>query len=102
MSATESPGGRRKSDVLSDRSASARTAAAAGSRRLLRAIGAAAVVGGPLCYLVGGALSPVVHTTGAATITANATADGVTNAIHLIAFVLASYLLPISVVAWPG
>lgn len=73
---------------------------------MLRRLSAAAVVGGPLCYLVGGALSPVAHTTGARTIAANATANPVTNTIHLVAFILASYLLPVGAaalawLAWP-
>lgn len=99
MSVTDSYGGRRDNDIPSDAPALDRNAAPAGSERLLRTIGAVAVVGGPLCYLVGGALSPAVHTTGAATIAANATANDVSNGVHLIAFVLGSYLLPISVVA---
>lgn len=99
MSVTESYGGRQGNDIPWDAPAADRIAAPAGSQRLLRTIGAVAVVGGPLCYLVGGALSPAVHTTGAATIAANATVDGVSNGVHLIAFVLGSYLLPISIVA---
>ena len=56
---------------------------------------AVAVVGGPLGFLVGGALAPGVHVSGQATIAANAAANPVANAVHLAAFFVASFLLPI-------
>ncbi|NVM98063.1 hypothetical protein [Arthrobacter sp. SDTb3-6] len=70
-----------------------------GPGRLLRIVGAVAVVGGPLGYLLGGLLAPAIHGTGAATIQANAAAGPAANATHLAAFVAASYLLPIGAVA---
>lgn len=69
------------------------------SERLLRIIGATAIVGGPLGYLLGALMAPAIHGTGLATIEANATANPATNAAHLAAFVLASYLLPMGAVA---
>ena len=60
---------------------------------------AAAVVGGPLGYLVGGALSPSIHAAAGAAITAAAGANAVTNTIHVVAFVVASYLLPVGALA---
>jgi hypothetical protein len=60
---------------------------------------AVAAVGGPLGYLVGGALSPSIHASGADAITAAAAANPVTNTLHMVAFVAASYLLPIGAVA---
>jgi hypothetical protein len=63
--------------------------------RLIRVVAAVAVVGGPLGYLVGGALSPSIHTPDQSSITAAGTADRVTNSLHILAFVVASYLLPI-------
>lgn len=69
-----------------------------GHERLTRVIVAVAIVGGPLGYLVGGLLEPAAHTSGQATIAANAAANPVTNAVHLIAFVVASYLLAAGVV----
>ncbi|MGH7921008.1 MAG: hypothetical protein ACREQM_13850, partial [Candidatus Dormibacteraceae bacterium] len=54
-----------------------------------------AIVGGPLGYLVGGLLAPAIHASGQATIDANAAAGSVTNAAHLVAFVVASFLLPV-------
>jgi hypothetical protein len=60
---------------------------------------AAAILIAPIAFTVGGWLDPVVHVTnGAANITANATANPVTNGLHLAAFVLDSFLLPISVI----
>ncbi|WP_125609809.1 hypothetical protein [Specibacter cremeus] len=70
-----------------------------GHERLLRIVGAVAIVGGPLGYLVGGLLAPAIHGTGAATLDANATANPAANAVHVIAFVAASYLLPLGAVA---
>jgi hypothetical protein len=58
-----------------------------------------AVVGGPLGYLVGALLSPAIHDTGAATITANQAANPAANGAHVAAFMLASFLLPVGVVA---
>lgn len=69
-----------------------------GPERLLRAAVAFAMIGGPVGYLVGGVLEPAAHLSGAATIAANADANSATNTIHMVAFVLASYLLPIGVV----
>jgi hypothetical protein len=64
-------------------------------RRLLQWVMAAAIVGGPLAYVLGGVLAPSIHDTGRASIAANAAAGQATNAAHLAAFVLASFLLPI-------
>ncbi len=81
-----------------------RTAPDAGPRRLLRitAAAAVAVVGGPLAFDLGGVLAPAIHDTAASTIAGNATANQALNTAHLVAFVLASYLLPIGAVglAW--
>jgi hypothetical protein len=60
---------------------------------------AIAILLAPILFTIGGFLDPVVHVTnGVANITANASANPVTNAIHLAAFVLGSFLLPISVI----
>jgi hypothetical protein len=64
-------------------------------QRVLRMVLAVAIVGGPLAFVVGGVLAPAIHDTGQASITANAAANPITNTMHLVAFVLASYLLPI-------
>ncbi|MQA88490.1 MAG: hypothetical protein GEV03_28715 [Streptosporangiales bacterium] len=69
-----------------------------GYERLLEIVLAAAIVGGPLGYLVGGAFSPAVHVSGEATIAAYAEANPLTNALHIAAFVVASFLLPIGAV----
>jgi multidrug transporter EmrE-like cation transporter len=68
-----------------------------GPERLCRAVMAIAIVGGPLGYLVGSALHPPVQEIGEGglTIAANAGADPFTNAVHLVAYVVASFLLPI-------
>jgi hypothetical protein len=66
--------------------------------RLLRIGLAVAIVGGPLGFLVGGALAPGVHVSGESTIAENADANTVTNAAHLVAFFVASFLLPIGAV----
>jgi hypothetical protein len=66
-----------------------------GPRRLLQLIMAVAIVGGPLAYVLGGLLAPAIHDTGEASIAANAAASQATNAAHLAAFVLASFLLPV-------
>lgn len=63
--------------------------------RLLQVGLAVGIVGGPLGYLVGGLLSPAVHLSGQSTIAANAIANPVGNAAHLVAFVVASFLLPV-------
>ena len=70
-----------------------------GPQRLVRALAAVAVVGGPLGYLVGGVLEPAAHADGRATIAANAAANPATNIAHLTAFMIASFLLPVGVVA---
>ncbi|MET9019143.1 hypothetical protein ABZV93_04085 [Actinopolymorpha sp. NPDC004070] len=77
------------------------TATATSSRpeQLLNRLAAVSVVGGPLCFWLGGLLSPpAMHTDGAQTVAANAAANPATNTAHLIAFFLASFLLPVSVV----
>ncbi|XAS67698.1 hypothetical protein V3C33_20175 [Micrococcaceae bacterium Sec5.7] len=66
-----------------------------GHERLLRVVLATAIVGGPLGYLVGGLLAPAIHGSARSTIDANAAANPVTNAVHLTAFVVASFLLPV-------
>jgi hypothetical protein len=66
---------------------------------LIRTILAIAAVGGPLGYLVGGALSPSIHRPAAETISAAATANTATNTAHMVAFVVASYLLPAGAIA---
>ena len=59
----------------------------------------AAILIAPIAFAVGGLLDPVIHVTnGAANIAANAAADPFTNGLHLVAFVLDSFLLPISVI----
>ena len=70
--------------------------------RLIRVLTAVAIVGGPLGYLLGGALEPAAHTGGQATIAANAAADPTLNAVHMAAFMAASFLLPVGVagLAW--
>lgn len=75
-----------------------RSPAAPRYQRLCRWILAVAIVGGPVTYLLGGALSPSIHETGQPTMTANAAASAITNSAHLAAFVLASFLLPIGAV----
>lgn len=66
-----------------------------GPERLIRATLSIAIVGGPLTFLIGGVLAPAVHRSGQATISANMVANPVTNALHLAAFTVASFLLPI-------
>lgn len=72
-------------------------AAAPGPERLCRAVIALSIIGGPLGYLIGSALHPPVQEIGAGelTIAANAGADPSTNGAHLIAYIVASFLLPI-------
>jgi hypothetical protein len=72
---------------------------ATGPQRLVRVMAAVAIIGGPLGYLIGGVLEPAGHTDGRATISANALADPTTNATHLVAFVIASLLLPVGTAA---
>jgi len=74
-------------------------AAMPGYERLLRTMAAAAIVGGPLGYLVGGLLAPAIHGSGTSTLEANASAAPATNAVHLVAFVVASFLLPVGAAA---
>jgi hypothetical protein len=71
---------------------------APGYLRLLKVVLAVAIAGGPLGYLVGGVLSPSIHDSGHSSIVASATANPITNAVHVAAFVLASFLLPIGAV----
>lgn len=66
-----------------------------GYERLWRLVLAVAIVGGPLGYDVGSALIPAVHEDGLTSIAANAAANPMTNAVHLAAYFLASFLLPI-------
>jgi len=66
--------------------------------RLIRTVLAVAAVGGPLGYLVGGALSPSIHASGAQAITSAAAANPATNTLHVAAFGAASYLLPVGAV----
>jgi len=68
-----------------------------GPEWLCRAVVAIAIVGGPLGYLVGSALHPPVQEIGEGglTIAANARADPFINNVHLAAYVVASFLLPI-------
>jgi hypothetical protein len=72
--------------------------ASPGHRRLLRAALAAGILGGPLAFDLGGILSPSIHDTGGASIAANAAANPAGNAIHLAAFAVASFLLPIGAI----
>jgi hypothetical protein len=64
-------------------------------RLSIRVLLAASVVGGPIGYLVGGALSPSIHASASASIQAAATANPATNTTHVIAFVVATFLLPV-------
>jgi hypothetical protein len=67
--------------------------------RLLRIIVAIAIVGGPLGYLFGGALSPSVHRSGAETIASSSSANPGRNVLPLIAFFAASFLPPVGAAA---
>src|SRR3954468_7518502 len=69
-----------------------------GHQRLRQVVLAVSIVGGPLGYDVGSSLIPSVHEDGASTIAANAAANGLTNTVHMVAYVFASYLLPIGVI----
>lgn len=75
---------------------------APGYQRLVQAVLAIGIVGGPLAFVIGGVLAPALHDTGSSSIAANAAANPTTNAVHLAAFVAASYLLPIGALglAW--
>lgn len=77
--------------------AGAATGSAQGPERVIRLVVALAIIGGPLGYLVGSALHPPVQRIGegALTIAANAGTDAVVNGVHLVAYVVASFLLPI-------
>ncbi|MBO0829456.1 MAG: hypothetical protein J2P24_16915 [Streptosporangiales bacterium] len=66
-----------------------------GHERLWRVFLAVAIVGGPLGVDVGGALAPSIHGNGRETIAANAAASAAVNDGHLVAFVVASFLLPV-------
>jgi hypothetical protein len=66
-----------------------------GYQRLRQVVLAVAIVGGPLAFVVGGVLAPSIHETGQSTIAANVASNPVINALHVAAFVLASFLLPI-------
>jgi hypothetical protein len=66
-----------------------------GPERLWRSVLAVAIVGGPLGVAVGGTLAPAIHGSGAQTIAANAAADAARNGGHLVAFFVASFLLPL-------
>jgi hypothetical protein len=67
-------------------------------QRLRQVVLAVAIAGGPLLFLLGGVLAPSIHDTGQSSIAANAAANPTLNAVHLAAFVLASYLLPIGAI----
>jgi hypothetical protein len=66
--------------------------------RILLVLLAVSIVGGPLGFLVGGALAPSVHDPAAIALARNAAAVPARNAAHVAAFVVASYLLPVSAV----
>lgn len=69
-----------------------------GYQRLRRAVLAVAIAGGPLAFVIGGLLAPSIHDTGQSSIAANAAANPTANGLHLAAFVVASYLLPIGAI----
>lgn len=77
--------------------------------RLCRTLASVSIVGGPLGYLVGSALHPPVQEIGegALTLAANAATNPVVNDVHLVAYVAASFLLPVGAaalgwLAYPG
>jgi hypothetical protein len=71
----------------------------ASATRFLDMCFAVAILIAPISFVVGGLLDPVVHvTSGSANIAAYAAANPVTNAVHLAAFVIGSFVLPASVV----
>ncbi|MFJ2032900.1 hypothetical protein [Streptosporangium sp. NPDC087985] len=59
---------------------------------------AVAIIGGPLGYAVGSILISTVHEDGATSIAANAATNPITNTVHLVAYILASFLLPLGAV----
>lgn len=69
-----------------------------GVPRILRPLLAVATIGGPAGYFVGSLLEPAVHAPGARTIALNAAASPIANGTHLVAYVVASFLLPLSAV----
>jgi hypothetical protein len=77
---------------------------AVGARRLRQAVYAAAVVLAPLALIPGTIFNPGIGGIGqgAANIAANATADSLTNGIHVAIYVLESFLLPLSVLGLAG
>ncbi len=70
--------------------------------RLMHIVAAAAIVIGPLGYLVGGLLSPSINASSTDSIAASAVANSTWDHIHLWAFVISAYALPISALglAW--
>ena len=81
-----------------DRSPAPSVPRVAAAQRLLRVVLAVAIVGGPLAFVVGGVLAPSIHDTASSSIAANAAANPTANALHVAAFVLASYLLPLGAI----
>ncbi|MFD2078224.1 hypothetical protein SAMN05421678_1308 [Actinopolymorpha cephalotaxi] len=85
--------------ALAATATTAATSTSSRPQRLLHRLTAASVVGGPLCFWLGGLLAPPsMHTDGGQTVAANLAADPATNTAHLIAFFAASFLLPVSIV----
>jgi hypothetical protein len=78
--------------------------ATAAPLRLLRLVLVLAVVVAPLAFAVGAVLNPAVGGTAADNISRNAHANGVTNQLHIVGFVVASLLLPLSMIglAYPA
>jgi hypothetical protein len=70
--------------------------------RLLQIVTAVAIVVGPLGYLVGGLLSPSINASSADSIAASTSANSTWDHVHLWAFAISSYALPISALglAW--
>ena len=69
------------------------------AEHLQRIAYAAAIVLGPAAFFVGAIFEPATHVpTGAENIALNMAADPFTNGLHVGAFVLASFLLPISII----
>jgi hypothetical protein len=77
---------------------------ATGARRLRQAVYAAAIVLAPLALIPGTIFNPRIGGIGqgAANIAANATADSLTNGIHVAIYVFESFLLPLSVLGLAG
>jgi hypothetical protein len=65
--------------------------------RLRQSALAVSIVGGPLAFLVGGMLSPTISRDGQTLIAANIKAGEALNITHLWAFVVGSFLLPVSI-----